>query len=109
MKKFHFFLMLFLQSMTPLGYANDVPSIGGFANEMMGPVSMLSDFIGTASIIVGISCLFASFLRFMQYRVNPLASPISTVVVLIILGIATLLLPFLYKLLGYGVPFLGTK
>ncbi len=102
----YFLLILFLQSIC---YANSAPSIGGLANEMMGPVGMLSDFIGTASIIVGISCLFASFLRFMQYRVNPLASPISTVVVLFILGIVTLLLPFLYKLVGYGIPFFEHK
>jgi hypothetical protein len=84
--------------------AND-QSIGKFATELMEPVGILSDFVSTTAFIIGFSCLFASFLRFMQYRVNPLASPISTVIVLFVLGIVLLCLPFTYLLIGTGIPF----
>lgn len=80
-------------------------SIGDLANDLMEPVSILSDFIGTGSLIIGITCLFGAFLRYMQYRVNPLMSPMSTVIVLLILGLLLVCVPFLYKVLGYGLPF----
>lgn len=79
--------------------------IGDLANQLEEPVSILSDFIGTGSLIVGITCLFGAFLRYLQYRVNPLMSPMSTVIVLVILGLALIGLPFLYKVIGYGVPY----
>jgi hypothetical protein len=80
-------------------------SFGDLANDLLGPVTVLSDFVGTASWIVGFSCLFASLFRYLQYRVNPLAAPISTVIVLLVLGILLLCLPFTYLLTGTGIPF----
>ena len=77
---------------------------GKVADNMMEPVSILTNFIGSMSIIIGISCLFASFLKFMQNRVNPLVSPISTVIMLLIMGIVLLCLPLAYKLTEGGVP-----
>lgn len=84
--------------------AND-QSIGKFATELMEPVGILSDFVSTTALIIGFSCIFAAFLRYMQYRVNPLASPISTVIFLFILGLALLGMPFLYKIVNTGIPF----
>jgi hypothetical protein len=80
-------------------------SFGDLANDLLGPVTVISDFVGTAAWIVGFSCLFASLFRYLQYRVNPLASPISTVIVLLVLGILLLCLPFTYLLTGTGIPF----
>jgi hypothetical protein len=80
-------------------------SIGGFAASLIAPVDVLSDFVGTAALIVGSSCLFGSVIRYMHHRVNPLAFPISTVVVLFILGVVLVCLPFMYKLTGYGIPY----
>ncbi len=79
-------------------------SAGDVANHLMEPVSILSNFIGSMSIIIGLTCLFGAFLRYMQFRVNPLASPISTVLLLLILGIVLLLLPMVYKLTSSGIP-----
>ncbi len=77
---------------------------GKVAENLMEPVSILANFIGSMSIIIGISCLFASFLKFMQNRVNPLMSPISTVIMLFIMGIVLLCLPLAYKLTEGGIP-----
>jgi hypothetical protein len=82
-------------------------SIGQFAGELIGPVTILSNFISNGSIIIGVMSLFAALMRYMQYRVNPLASPISTVIVLVILGILLICLPFTYLLTGAGIPFLS--
>lgn len=89
--------------------SDSTPSIGEFAAQLIEPVGILGDFISTASLMMGIMCLFAAFLRFLQFRVNPYASPLSTVITLIILGIVLLCLPFLYLLTGSGVPFPHTK
>jgi hypothetical protein len=56
------------------------------------------------SIVIGLTCLFAAFVRYMQHRVNPLAHPIGTVVTLLILGLLLLVLPLVYKLTESGVP-----
>lgn len=79
--------------------------IGDIAENMMEPVSVLSNFIGSASLIVGICALFAAFLRYMQHRVNPLSAPLGSVIMLIIIGIVLLCLPFIYKLTDSGIPF----
>jgi hypothetical protein len=77
---------------------------GKVAENLMEPVSILANFIGSMSIIIGVSCLFASFLKFMQNRVNPLISPISTVIMLFIMGVVLLCLPLAYKLTEGGIP-----
>ena len=81
------------------------PGIGGVATNMLEPVYVVSGFISTASIIIGGTCLFGAFLKYMQYRVNPLAAPMSTVLVLLIIGIILVCLPLVYKLTESGVPF----
>ena len=96
---FMFCLRFFLLTLGCVGYAMaDTPSIGQFASELMEPVSVLNKFISTGSILVGVMCLFAAFFRYLQYRVNPLAQPIGSVIVLFILGLALLGLPFVHIL-----------
>lgn len=75
-------------------------SLGSIAENLLEPVSILADFVNGASLIIGVCLLFASFFRYMRHRVNPLAAPISTVVVLLILGIVLLFLPLAYELTG---------
>jgi hypothetical protein len=72
--------------------------IGGIAENMMEPVAVISDFVTNGALIIGVSFLFAAFFRFLQYRVNPLAAPLSTVIILFLLGVSLLLLPLAYKL-----------
>jgi hypothetical protein len=54
--------------------------------------------------VAGLTCLFASFLKYLQHRVNPIASPLSTVVMLFIMALVLILLPLAYKLTQNGVP-----
>jgi len=79
--------------------------IGLVAGNMMAPVVVLSGFVSSACIIIGGTCLFASFLKYLQHRVNPLAVPISTVLVLFILGAVLVVLPLAYKVTESGIPF----
>ena len=79
--------------------------VGGMANNLMEPVGLMSDFIGSGCILIGASFLFASLIKYIEHRRSPLMVPISTVVFLLIAGIVLLGLPFLYLLTGYGVPY----
>ena len=81
----------------------EASSIGGFANSLVQPVQVVSSFLLGGAMTIGMTCLFAAFVRYMQYRVNPLANPISVVITLFILGFLLVLLPLLYKLLDPGV------
>lgn len=75
-------------------------SAGAFAGDVLGPVLIVADFVGTASLIIGGSLLFGSLIRYRQYKVNPLAHPISTVVTLFLIGILLLILPFSAMVVG---------
>jgi len=97
-----FCCLLFL----PIGlFAANPAGIGRVASNMLDPVYVVSDFVSTAAIIIGGTCLFGSFLKYMQYRVNPLAAPLSTVIVLFLMGLVLVCLPLVYKLTDSGVPF----
>jgi CDP-diglyceride synthetase len=82
------------------------PSFGGMANSLMEPIILLSDFLGTAAITIGAGCLFGSFLKYTQYRVNPLAAPLSNVFTLLIMGFVLVCLPLAYKLTESGIPYI---
>ena len=84
---------------------NSSEGLGEVADNLMQPVSIVSGFLSGMAIVIGMACLFGSFVRYMQYRVNPLANPISTVITLLVLGILLLLLPLIYKLTESGIPF----
>lgn len=89
--------------MPGLVLADQVAGIGGLAANLLEPVSVLTDFVTNVSIIIGASFLFASLIKYMEHRVNPLGVPISTVVFLLIFGVVLLCLPIAYKL-AYEVP-----
>jgi hypothetical protein len=97
------FTMIFLSS--SLVWADD-KGVGVFANSMVEPVGMVASFITTASIMIGIGCLFGAFLRYTQFRVNPLASPISSVIILIAMGLVLLAIPTLNWFFSDSIAFL---
>ncbi|MES2219022.1 MAG: hypothetical protein V4501_11500 [Pseudomonadota bacterium] len=80
------------------------PGIGGVANNLMDPVNMFANFIGSGSIVVGIAFLLAAFVKYNQHKRNEMAAPISTVIFLFIAGLLLLAIPFAYKLTQSGVP-----
>ncbi|MEO8400751.1 MAG: hypothetical protein ABI597_03005 [Gammaproteobacteria bacterium] len=98
------FLLFCMAIFSCTAFANNV-GLGQVANNLMEPVTILSGFLSGAAIILGLSLLFASFARYMQYRVNPLAHPIGSVITLFLIGILLLALPLIYKLTESGIPF----
>ncbi len=98
-------LFILLSLLIPSIAIASASSLGEIAENLMEPVTIVSDFIGTASIIVGICSLFGAFLRYMQHRVNPMVAPISTIFLLIAMGLALIGLPFIYLLVEGGIPY----
>jgi len=79
-------------------------SFSEVANNLLIPVTIVSGFLAASSLIIGISFLCASAIRFRQRRFNYMAHPLSTVLTLFILGILLMLLPLIYHLTESGIP-----
>ena len=86
-----------------LAYTNT--GFGGVAGNMLEPVTVLSDFVDTACIVIGVGFIFASVVKYIEHRRSPLMVSISTVIFLLIAGILLLLLPFMSMLTGIGIPY----
>lgn len=97
---FIIFLYFFATTAIAAGFG-----VGLVANNMMEPVSLLSDFVNSACFIIGGSFLFATIIKYIEHRRSPLMVPISTVIFLLIAGIVLVLLPFAYLLTENGLQF----
>lgn len=93
--------LLLLCAISSVAWAQHPVGIGLVAQNMMTPVSLLTNFVSAACFIIGGSFLFASIIKFIEHRRSPLMVPISTVVFLFIAGTALVLLPFIMMLSRY--------
>lgn len=82
----------------PIKVAAHIAGIGSVADNMLEPISILTDFVTTAALLIGAMFFFVAFVKYMQHRKNPLAVPINNVVFLVIFGILLIILPLSYKL-----------
>jgi hypothetical protein len=94
-------LMLLGQS----AYAFKSLSLGSIADNMTEPMEIVSAFVSVGCLIVGVACIFASLVKYFEHRRSPLHVPLSTVIWLLIIGLALLALPFAYLVTGNGIPF----
>lgn len=88
-----------------LALAKQPSGIGGMAANLMSPVSVLSDFVSSGCLLLGVSFLFASIVKYIEHKRSPLMVPISTVVFFIIAGIVLIAIPVCSYLYEYGVPY----
>ena len=102
MRKLVWLLIFFISQ---AAFALNSLSFGKVADNVTGPIEVVSGFVSIGCLIVGISCLFASIVKYFEHRRSPLAVPISTVVWLLIIGILLLVLPFAYMITENGIPF----
>lgn len=106
MKRINIFIVALVGSLlAKIAVAGNLPGLGGVAQNMMDPVGLFSDFVYSGAIIIGISFLFASVIKYKEHRRSPLYVPISTVVFLLITGLLLLLMPFLSYLDSNALPF----
>ncbi len=105
---YRYFITLFFTYWVTLPvYAYNEPSrpvgAGAVANNLLVPVTFGVNFVGSIALSLGICFIFAALIKYIRHRENPLAYPISTVVLLIIMGVLLLALPFSYKLTQGGL------
>ena len=97
--------MLILMAFPAIIFAQKQTGLGGVAVNLLGPVTLFSDFVDTGCLVIGIGFLFASIIKYVEHRRSPLMVPISTVIFLLIAGILLILLPLLPYLTGQGIPY----
>jgi hypothetical protein len=95
--------ILIMACLPALAQAGVNTGFGGVAQNLMEPVTFFSDFIQTGCLLIGMSFLFASIIKYFEHRRSPLMVPISTVVFLLIAGIVLILLPLLSFMTEHGV------
>lgn len=84
-----------LLSIVLLGRSLAAQDLGQVANNILEPVTVVSQFISTACIVLGGAFLFTSVIKYIEHRRNPLASPIGTVIFLFIAGVILIFLPII--------------
>ncbi len=89
--------------------AQHMDGIGGFAESLMDPVGLFSQFMFAGCISIGGSFVFASIVKYVEHRRSPLMVPISTVVFLFVAGCALLAMPFFSYVYTHAVGFSITK
>lgn len=75
--------------------------IGLMANNILEPVGLIHSFVTAACFIIGGSFLFAAIIKYIEHRRSPLMVPISTVIFLVLGGLALIGLPFMWMLGKY--------
>lgn len=95
-----FLYIVGLWGLSRVSLADNDFGFGEIAVYFTEPIKAATSVVSNASIVVGVSFLFAALLRYLQYRVNPLAAPISNVIFLLILGIVLVCLPLIYHFLS---------
>lgn len=91
--------------LTPNAALAATGGIGGVAQNLLGPVGLLSDFVYTACFGIGGAFLFATIIKYMEHRRSPTMVPISNVIFLLVAGLVLLILPFLSYLLTGSAPY----
>lgn len=78
---------------------------GLMTDNLAQPADVVANFMWKASIILGATLLFAAYLKYMDYRINKNASPLRTVVILVILGALLTLVPLADSLIKTLLPY----
>lgn len=78
---------------------------GKVARTMLEPLGVMSDFINTLCFVIGGSFLFASIIKYIEYRRSPLMVPFSTVFYLFLIGLILVLLPFISMITESGITY----
>lgn len=89
---------LFIYSLSAI--AETDLGVGKVAENLLEPVSVFSDFVDTACIVIGGSFIFASVVKYFEYRRSPMMVSLGTAVFLLIAGIILLFLPMLAFVTG---------
>jgi hypothetical protein len=75
--------------------------LGAVADNIRGPFEVARYFFNAGSYVLGIGFLIGGFFRFLKFRYNPQEAPLSSVIVLFLVGVTFILIPLTYQLSHY--------
>lgn len=70
-------------------------SLGEVAENILGPTAYLTQFIVFGCYILGVGLILGSVVQYRNHRQNPKLVPLTTPVLLLLLGIVLLVLPYI--------------
>lgn len=77
-----------------VGVSKNAVSLSVVTQNIMQPTTLLADFAYVACYIIGVALIVGSGIQYRTYRMNPMQSPLSRVLLWLIFGIAIFVLPF---------------
>ncbi|OGT31432.1 MAG: hypothetical protein A3E87_03645 [Gammaproteobacteria bacterium RIFCSPHIGHO2_12_FULL_35_23] len=88
----------FIVSINLLAASASAQSLGGVAQDALGPIIFLRYALDAASFILGGLLLMSAFMRYLRHKQNPQESPLGTIIFWAILGIVLIAIPLLHYL-----------
>ena len=76
-------------------------SAGAVAAQMTQPLDVARQAFNAGSLVLGIGFVISGVFKYLRYRHNPHEAPISSVVILFLVGLAFLAFPFAYDFSQY--------
>jgi hypothetical protein len=92
---YQLFFVILLNVFYSCGAVAKDEGIGGVANDIFEPVYLVIQLVRSVSIVCGSGLILGGFLKFIEYRRNPVAVRLSTVVSMFFFGIALILIGFI--------------
>ena len=100
-KPFLMFILL-MSSVRPIFAAQSL-GIGDVATNMMEPVSLFSNFINTSCLILGVTFLLTSLLKYLEYRRTHMHISLGTIWFFFTTGTFLIILPLVSYLKARGM------
>ncbi len=91
-------LMLFFIGFNSLAWAGEIGqriSLGGVADNILGPVKGFAHVINVACYILGAAILAGAFARYIEHRRNPIQIRLTQPILLLFLGLFIIALPII--------------
>jgi hypothetical protein len=76
-------------------------SIGDFANNLMGPVEVLTKMFEDIAIVAGVGFLFAALIQYKAHRENPSQVRLGKPISYLVFGVILILFPLVGYLVSY--------
>lgn len=73
-------------------------SVGALSESLMGPTEIITQLVLAACYMVGVGLVIFSLAQYKQHRQSPKLVPLSTPILLLILGVLALLIPYITTL-----------
>jgi hypothetical protein len=88
-------LFLFLLIVPCLAFSETAISIGTVADNALTPAKVVGEMISAGCLILGVGLVAGSFIRYMEYKRNPVQTRLSTPILFFIFGLTLVLLPYI--------------